>query len=108
MVHYSRCDHRVGVLGHVPPYGQRNLSDLILWMPRSIAGTHLARRYNASAMGHVAELRRKAELCRRLADISDDADQKARWLERASDWERLAERRKHGRAKPNTNPNMTS
>jgi hypothetical protein len=37
-----------------------------------------------------AELRRKAEACRRLADLSDNAKRKALWLERADNWEGLA------------------
>jgi hypothetical protein len=37
-----------------------------------------------------AQLRRKAEACRRLADMSEDADRKAMWLERADYWEQLA------------------
>jgi hypothetical protein len=38
-----------------------------------------------------AQLRLKAEACRRLADISDDrTERKALWLKRADDWEELA------------------
>jgi hypothetical protein len=38
----------------------------------------------------LAQLRRKAEACRRLADMSEDAKRKAMWLERADHWEQLA------------------
>lgn len=38
-----------------------------------------------------AQLRLKAEACRRLADISHDhTERKALWLKRADDWEQLA------------------
>lgn len=37
-----------------------------------------------------AQLRQKAEVCRRLADMADDAGRKALWLERADHWEQLA------------------
>jgi len=46
-----------------------------------------------------AELRMKAEACRRLADMSDDALQKAIWLERADDWEGLAKKAERAAAK---------
>jgi anti-sigma factor RsiW len=38
----------------------------------------------------LAELRRKAEACRRLAGMDEDAARKALWLERADHWEKLA------------------
>jgi hypothetical protein len=41
-------------------------------------------------MDEVGELRRKAETCRRLADIEASDEDKMLWLERAADWERLA------------------
>lgn len=38
-----------------------------------------------------AQLRLKAEACRRLADISNDrTERRALWLKRAGDWEQLA------------------
>jgi hypothetical protein len=37
-----------------------------------------------------AELRRKAEACRRLADMSEAAERKALWLQRADEWEQRA------------------
>jgi hypothetical protein len=37
-----------------------------------------------------AQLRLKAEACRRLADIAEDAYRKALWVERARHWEELA------------------
>jgi hypothetical protein len=41
-------------------------------------------------------LRRKAEACRRLADMDQSADRKTLWLKRADQWERLAiEAEKH-------------
>lgn len=36
------------------------------------------------------EFRAKAEACRRLADLSKDAERKAFWLDRAGYWKRLA------------------
>jgi hypothetical protein len=36
------------------------------------------------------EYRRKAEACRRLADISPEPNRKAHWIQQATDWERLA------------------
>lgn len=38
----------------------------------------------------LAQLRLKAEACRRLADLAEDAERKALWLKRADDWEQLA------------------
>jgi hypothetical protein len=37
-----------------------------------------------------AQLRLKAEACRRLADITEDTQRKALWIERADHWEQLA------------------
>jgi hypothetical protein len=37
-----------------------------------------------------AQLRTKAEACRRLADLSKNAERKAFWLDRAGYWKRLA------------------
>lgn len=37
-----------------------------------------------------AELRRRAEACRRMADLSNTEERKRLWLEKAADWERLA------------------
>jgi hypothetical protein len=37
-----------------------------------------------------AQHRLKAEACRRLADAEEDPYRKARWMERADYWERLA------------------
>jgi hypothetical protein len=34
--------------------------------------------------------RRRAEACRRLADFSIKPERKARWIERAGHWEKLA------------------
>jgi hypothetical protein len=43
------------------------------------------------AMGEVsAEYRRKAEACRRLADLSPETERKAYWIEQAAEWERRA------------------
>jgi hypothetical protein len=36
------------------------------------------------------EFARKAEACRRLADLADDDHRKALWIERATEWERMA------------------
>ena len=36
------------------------------------------------------EYRRKAEACRRLADISPETERKVRWLRQANEWDRLA------------------
>jgi hypothetical protein len=42
-------------------------------------------------MSEVAdEYRRKAEACRRLADLSPETERKAHWIEQAADWERLS------------------
>jgi len=42
-------------------------------------------------MSEVAdEYRRKAEACRRLADIFPETERKARWIQQANEWERLA------------------
>jgi hypothetical protein len=38
----------------------------------------------------VAQHRTKAEACRRLADLAEDAAWRAMWDERAEYWERLA------------------
>jgi hypothetical protein len=37
-------------------------------------------------------LARKADACRRLADLVDDAERRMLWIERATEWERLAAR----------------
>ncbi len=37
-----------------------------------------------------AQHRVKAEACRRLADLAEDAERKALWTERADKWEQLA------------------
>lgn len=37
-----------------------------------------------------SQLRMKAEASRRLADLSDDAERKMLWLERADHWAQLA------------------
>jgi hypothetical protein len=37
-----------------------------------------------------AQLRLKAEACRRLADLSGDTARKDVWLKRAADWDQLA------------------
>jgi hypothetical protein len=37
-----------------------------------------------------AQLRMKAEACRRLAELSDDFAREALWLRRADHWEQLA------------------
>jgi len=34
-----------------------------------------------------ADLRRRAEACRRLADMSDTEDRKSLWRQRADDWD---------------------
>jgi hypothetical protein len=36
------------------------------------------------------EYRRKAEACRRLADLSPEAGRKTRWINQATNWDRLA------------------
>jgi hypothetical protein len=33
---------------------------------------------------------RKAEACRRLADLSQDDERKMLWIERATEWDRIA------------------
>jgi hypothetical protein len=38
----------------------------------------------------VAQLRMKAEACRRLADLTEDAARRTIWLARADHWEQLA------------------
>jgi hypothetical protein len=40
------------------------------------------------------EFERKAEACRRLADIAEDQYRGALWIERAAEWERLAAKAK--------------
>jgi hypothetical protein len=46
------------------------------------------------------ELLRKAEACRRLADLSEDLERKTLWIERATEWDRLASKAsKQARAK---------
>lgn len=40
--------------------------------------------------GDPSQLRLKAEACRRLADLTEDAEREAVWLGRANDWEQLA------------------
>jgi hypothetical protein len=48
-----------------------------------------------------AEYRRKAEACRRLTDLSPEAELKAHWIEQAPEWEwRAAEAAKRKRAIP--------
>ena len=42
----------------------------------------------------VAQRRTKAEACRRLADLAEDASGRAMWDERAEYWERLAAKSK--------------
>ena len=47
--------------------------------------------------GHPAELRQKAEACRKLAGMFEEPDRKVLWIERAGHWDQLAieaERRK--------------
>jgi hypothetical protein len=39
-----------------------------------------------------AQLRLKAEACRRLADLTEDSEHEALWQKRANEWERLATR----------------
>jgi hypothetical protein len=34
------------------------------------------------------EYRRKAEACRRLADLSPEMDRKSHWIEQATEWDR--------------------
>lgn len=41
-------------------------------------------------LDEAAQLRRKAEACRRLADMSEEVERKVIWLERADYWEELA------------------
>jgi hypothetical protein len=36
------------------------------------------------------DLHRKAEACRRLANLSEDTKRKMHWIERATEWDRLA------------------
>lgn len=53
--------------------------------------------------GDPAHLRLKAEACRRLADLTEDAEREALWLKRASDWEELAtktERKLRAKSRP--------
>jgi hypothetical protein len=45
---------------------------------------------SADMLDDLAQLRQKAEACRRLADIAEDAQRKALWIERADHWEQLA------------------
>jgi hypothetical protein len=48
-----------------------------------------------------AEYRRKAEACRRLADLSPEAERKAHWMEQATEWEqRAAKAAKRSRSIP--------
>jgi hypothetical protein len=46
--------------------------------------------YNVGVQDNAAQLRLKAEACRRLADLTEDAERKTIWLVRADHWERLA------------------
>jgi hypothetical protein len=49
-------------------------------------------------MDEAADLRLKAEACRRLAEIEVNNDEKMLWLERAAEWDKLAIRAdKHAR-----------
>ena len=42
-------------------------------------------------MAHdLAELRRKAEACRQLAELAENAERKNLWLDRAAEWEQRA------------------
>jgi hypothetical protein len=36
------------------------------------------------------DLHRKAEACRQLANLSKDTKRKVHWIERATEWDRLA------------------
>jgi hypothetical protein len=36
------------------------------------------------------EYRRKAEACRRLADLSPESERRARWIEQAAEWDRVS------------------
>jgi hypothetical protein len=46
-----------------------------------------------------AQLRLKAEACRRLADLTKDAEHEALWQKRANEWEQLATRAEKRRPK---------
>jgi hypothetical protein len=46
-----------------------------------------------------AQLRLKAEACRRLAELCDDAERGALWLERADHWENFAIKAAKGQAR---------
>jgi hypothetical protein len=50
------------------------------------------------------EFARKAEACRQLADLAEDEYRRALWVERATEWERLAAEAKKqpGSSKPVT------
>jgi hypothetical protein len=45
---------------------------------------------SADMLDNPAQLRLKAEACRRLAEIEEDAERKALWIERAHHWEQRA------------------
>ncbi len=58
--------------------------------------------YNIGVQDNAAQLRMKAEACRRLAELTEDAERNTFWLLRADHWERLAakaERRQRNPAK---------
>jgi hypothetical protein len=38
------------------------------------------------------DLHRKAEACRRLADLSEDDERKSYWIKKAVNWDRLAKK----------------
>lgn len=40
--------------------------------------------------GDATQLRSRADGCRQLANVSEDANRKALWIERADHWEKLA------------------
>ena len=52
---------------------------------------------------HPAQLRLKAEACRRLADLAEDAERETLWLIRANNWDQLAtkaEQKSRARSRP--------
>lgn len=69
-------------------------SECLLIGRRATAHQGRARVNNVNMPDEAAQHRIKAEACRRLADLAEDADRRAMWDERAEYWDRLAAKAK--------------
>lgn len=49
-----------------------------------------SREYGLAVVHDPAELRRKAEACRQLAELAENGERKNLWLNRAAEWEQRA------------------